>query len=97
MKSLSALSEEQIFNRLNSLDNWLYEDGNLHRQVVFTNFIQACGFITQIALVAEKMNHHPLWQNCYKTLDFYLSTHDVNSVSELDFILAEKIDSLVNP
>lgn len=61
---------------------------------VFANFIDAFGWMSRAALVAEKMNHHPEWFNVYKTVEVTLSTHDVGGLSALDLALAEKMDKL---
>ena len=62
---------------------------------VFKNFIEAFGFMTQAALWAEKLNHHPEWSNVYKTVNVTLTTHDVDGLSDLDAKLAAKMDALV--
>jgi len=61
---------------------------------VFANFIDAFGWMSRAALVAEKMNHHPEWFNVYKTVEVTLSTHDVGGLSELDLTLAARMDKL---
>ena len=59
------------------------------------DFIHAFGFMAQIAMVAEKINHHPEWANVYRTVDIYLTTHDAGGVSEKDFELLAKIEQLI--
>ncbi|MFV0513020.1 MAG: 4a-hydroxytetrahydrobiopterin dehydratase [Jhaorihella sp.] len=61
----------------------------------FDNFVEAFGWMTRVALWAEKWNHHPEWSNVYKTVEVVLSTHDVGGLSALDAKLARKMDSLV--
>lgn len=61
---------------------------------VFKNFVEAFGFMTQAAIWAEKLNHHPEWSNVYKTVDVVLTTHDVDGLSDLDAKLAAKMDAL---
>ncbi|MGC3940030.1 4a-hydroxytetrahydrobiopterin dehydratase [Roseobacter sp. EG26] len=60
----------------------------------FRNFIEAFGWMTRVAMWAEKWDHHPEWHNVYKTVDVVLTTHDVNGISALDAKLARKMDSL---
>lgn len=60
----------------------------------FRNFIDAFGFMTRVALWAEKWNHHPEWSNVYKTVTVTLTTHDANGLTELDVKLATKMDDL---
>lgn len=62
------------------------------RKFVFKDFNEAFGFMSRVALVAEKMDHHPEWSNVYKTVDVTLATHDAGGVTELDIKLAETMD-----
>lgn len=61
---------------------------------VFKDFNEAFGFMTRLALVAEKMDHHPEWLNVYKTVAVTLSTHDAGGVTERDIKLAETMDRI---
>lgn len=81
-----------------SLDGWAEVDGRdaIHKTYRFKNFRQAFGFMTQAALVAEKMDHHPEWSNVYGRVDVTLTTHSAQGVTELDVQLARKLDDLVN-
>ncbi|MFY9246801.1 MAG: 4a-hydroxytetrahydrobiopterin dehydratase [Roseicyclus sp.] len=73
---------------------WALVDGReaVHKRFVFADFTAAFSWMTRVALVAEKMNHHPEWFNVYKTVDVTLATHDVGGLSDLDVKLAEKMD-----
>ena len=62
------------------------------RTFVFKDFKQAFGFMTRVALVAEKMDHHPEWSNVYKTVEVTLSTHDAGGVTDKDVALAQAMD-----
>jgi 4a-hydroxytetrahydrobiopterin dehydratase len=74
---------------------WNEENNQLKRSFVFTNFIEAFSFMTKVALVAEKMNHHPNWSNSYNKVDVILFTHDANNtVTDKDKKLATEIDKL---
>lgn len=64
------------------------------RTYVFRNFVEAFGFMTRVALVAEKMDHHPEWSNVYKTVVVTLTTHDAGGLSHLDVDLARRMDAL---
>ena len=64
----------------------------MRKRYVFTDFTAAFAWMTLVALVAEKMNHHPEWFNVYKTVDVTLATNDVGGLSDLDVRLAEKMD-----
>ncbi len=88
------LSDTEIQAGLAARPGWTLVSSKLHREYKFTNFIQAFGFMTSAALVAERMNHHPEWFNVYGTVRVDLTTHDVGGISQLDFKLAEKMDAL---
>ena len=62
------------------------------KSFTFKNFTQAFSWMTQMAITAEKLNHHPEWFNVYKRVDVTLTTHDVNGLSELDVKLAKAMD-----
>lgn len=64
------------------------------RQFKFDNFNQAFGFMARVALIAEKMDHHPEWFNVYRTVDITLTTHSAGGLTLLDIALAKKIDEL---
>ncbi len=62
---------------------------------VFDNFVDAFGWMTRVAIWAEKWDHHPDWHNVYKTVEVELTTHDVGGLTALDAKLARKMDSLL--
>ena len=66
----------------------------IFKTYIFKNFIDAFGFMTQAALWAEKLNHHPEWSNVYKTVNVTLTSHDANGLTERDIVLARKMDAL---
>jgi 4a-hydroxytetrahydrobiopterin dehydratase len=75
---------------------WQEKDNKLYRKFEFKNFVEAFAFMTQVALIAEKMNHHPLWTNVWNTVEIWLSTHDAGDiVTDKDHKLAEKINTFV--
>lgn len=84
---------------LSKLSGWSEVSGRdaITRKFTFKDFNQAFGFMTRVALVAEKMDHHPEWFNVYKTVEVTLSTHDAGGVTELDVKLAEAMDKLAGP
>ena len=75
---------------------WTAVEGRdaIAKEFKFANFIAAFGWMSQAAIIAEKMNHHPEWSNVYKTVHVVLTTHDVGGLSELDVTLAGKLDAL---
>jgi 4a-hydroxytetrahydrobiopterin dehydratase len=75
---------------------WKEENNKLVRTFEFKNFVEAFGFMSKVAILAEKMNHHPNWSNVYNKVSFELNTHDAGgTVTEKDHKLAEAIDKLV--
>ncbi|MEP2703962.1 MAG: 4a-hydroxytetrahydrobiopterin dehydratase [Roseibium sp.] len=93
---VERLKPEDRAAGLQELSEWSLVDGRdaISKSFKFKDFIQAFGFMTQVALIAEKMNHHPEWFNVYRSVDIILSTHDVGGLSELDLKLARKIDTV---
>jgi 4a-hydroxytetrahydrobiopterin dehydratase len=74
---------------------WKEENNKLKRSFEFKNFTEAFGFMTMVALKAEKMDHHPSWSNVYNKVDIELNTHDAgNKVTAKDHKLAEEIDKI---
>ena len=73
---------------------WSLQQKKLHREYKFKDFTQAFGFMSMVALVAEKTNHHPEWFNVYNKVVVDLTTHEVKGISERDFQLAIAMDSL---
>lgn len=90
------LSSDAIRAALAELDGWeLADDGlSIRRVFTFRNFSEAFGFMSRVALAAEKMDHHPDWSNVYKTVDVMLNTHDAGGLTELDFKLAKKMNRI---
>ena len=81
---------------LAKLNGWSEVSGRdaISKKFTFKNFNEAFGFMSRVALVAEKMDHHPEWSNVYKTVDVTLSTHDAGGLTELDVKLAEAMDKI---
>jgi 4a-hydroxytetrahydrobiopterin dehydratase len=88
------LERAAIAERLADLQGWsLGEDGkSIVRQFKFKTFVQAFGFMTESALAAEKLDHHPEWFNVYSRVDVTLTTHDQDGLTEHDFRLASAMD-----
>lgn len=96
MSSPKKLTPEEISEGLSALDQWTLIGGKLHREFQFKDFIEAMGFMTRAALVAESMNHHPEWFNVYNRVKVDLTTHDVDGLSNYDLQLAARMDQLAN-
>ncbi|MBN9064846.1 MAG: 4a-hydroxytetrahydrobiopterin dehydratase [Rhizobiales bacterium 65-9] len=90
------LSITEREDALKALPDWRPVDDRdaIARRFTFKNFSEAFGFMARVALVAEKMDHHPEWSNVYKTVDVTLSTHDAGGLTELDVALAKRMDAI---
>ncbi|MFT6850421.1 MAG: 4a-hydroxytetrahydrobiopterin dehydratase [Sphingobacteriales bacterium] len=74
---------------------WIEENNSLVKKFSFKNFVEAFGFMSKVALIAEKMDHHPTWTNTYNQVKIVLNTHSAGSiVTEKDRALAEAIDKI---
>ena len=78
-----------------TLPNWVEHGDRLHRDLQFKSFVEAFGFMAQVALLAESKNHHPNWSNVYNRVSIDLTTHDLGGLSSLDVELASAIDALL--
>lgn len=86
------LSADDIEARLTDVPRWAVVDGKLSRELKFNDFVEAFGFMSMVALLAEKLNHHPEWSNVWNTVQIELTTHSAGGLSELDFQLAAAIN-----
>jgi len=84
---LRRLESDEVEAAVADLDGWTVTDGKLCRRFVFTNFVEAMGFMMQAAIWAQVLDHHPDWSNVYKTVDVTLNTHDAGGVTALDISL----------
>ncbi len=92
---MNKLTKKQILESYKELnDGWIIKEKLIYKEFKFENFIEAFSFMTSVALEAEKMNHHPTWDNVYNKVKISLSTHDADGLSEKDFTLAKKIDTI---
>ena len=89
------LTDAEIAQRIAALPAWKITGGKLRRELAFDDFVAAFGFMSSVALIAERMNHHPDWSNSYNKLVIELTSHDVKGLSRRDFELAAAIDALV--
>ena len=93
---MKPMESEAIRQQLGQIDSdWHLDDGKLHRVFLFSDFVEAFGFMTRAAIHAEKMNHHPEWSNVYRKVEVFLVTHEADGITQRDFELAAIMDSLV--
>jgi 4a-hydroxytetrahydrobiopterin dehydratase len=92
------LSAEARKAALAKLSGWSEVKGRdaISKRFVFADFNAAFGFMTRVALAAEKLDHHPEWSNVYKTVDVTLSTHDAGGLTERDVTLAQTMDKIAS-
>jgi 4a-hydroxytetrahydrobiopterin dehydratase len=85
-----VMTDEQITKALAALPGWSLADGKLHTEIRFKDFNEAFGFMTRVALVAEKMDHHPDWSNSWNTVVIDIVNHSAGGVTErcIDLALA---------
>jgi 4a-hydroxytetrahydrobiopterin dehydratase len=95
--SRAPLDEAAIRVALERLPLWSFREGMLQREYRFADFVQAFGFLSSAALVAESMNHHPDWSNSYDRVTVRLVTHDAGAVTELDLELARRMEAIAAP
>ena len=91
---MHKLSDSEIRQELNSLQGWSVQDGKLHKEYKFADFIHAFGFMSTAAIAIEKMNHHPEWSNVYNRVTVDLTTHDAGGISQNDIDLARLLDGI---
>jgi 4a-hydroxytetrahydrobiopterin dehydratase len=95
---IEQLNDAERADALEQLSDWDYDDGRdaINRQFLFSDFSEAFAFMTQVAMLAEKHDHHPEWSNVWNRVDIALTTHDAGGLSGRDVDLAVAIDRLVD-
>ncbi len=92
----NLLAESEVLERLTKLPDWhKNRDGAIEKNMTFKNFNEAFAFMTRVAMISEKMNHHPDWCNSYNRLNIRLISHDEKGLTKRDFKLARAIDHLL--
>ena len=88
------LQDEELKELLAKIPGWEIMPDHIEREFNFSNFIEAFSFMTKIALICEKYNHHPNWENVYSKVIIKLSTHDLGGISNLDHNVASEINNI---
>lgn len=93
--SVAMLDDQARAIALNDLPHWDYDAQacGIRRTISFTDFAEAFAFMTRVAILAEKADHHPEWFNVYNRVEILLTTHDAGGLSERDILLAKAIDA----
>ena len=86
------LDDAAVQAALASLDGWDLAEGKLHREFRFEDFRAAFAFMTSMAILAEKKNHHPEWFNVYNRVEVWLTTHDAGGITQKDVELAQAME-----
>lgn len=94
MSAPTKLSANELDAALSELGGWSIQNEKLHRQFQFNSFVEAFGFMSSVALVAESMAHHPEWFNVYNRVTVDLTTHDAGGITQKDVDLARRMNEL---
>ena len=93
---VSLLEQNQLDYFIEKNPSWIIENKTIRKEFRFDNFIDAFGVMSKVAILSEKMDHHPDWQNTYNKVKINLTTHDKGGITTNDIKLAESIDKLIN-
>jgi 4a-hydroxytetrahydrobiopterin dehydratase len=91
----TTLADRDLAAALAELRGWTVVNGKLHREFQFKNFVEAFGFMTTVALIAERLNHHPEWSNVYHRVVIDLVTHDAGGITSVDVEFARAVNRLL--
>lgn len=95
MATITRLSEDALIAALPAIPSWSRNGDQIERNFEFSNFVNAFGFLTQVAIIAERADHHPEIFNVWNRVKLVLTTHDANGLTEKDMALAKEIDALL--
>ena len=93
---VSLIEKNQLDSFIEKNPSWIIDNKTIKKEFKFENFIEAFGFMSKVALLSEKIDHHPDWQNIYNKVKINLTTHDKGGITTNDIKLAESIDKLNN-
>ena len=93
---ISLIEKSQLDSFTEKNPSWIIDNNTIKKEFKFDNFIEAFGFMSKVALLSEKMDHHPDWQNTYNKVIINLTTHEKGGITTNDIKLAESIDKLIN-
>jgi 4a-hydroxytetrahydrobiopterin dehydratase len=88
------LTEQETTERLDEMPGWVLVDGKMQRMFKFRSFAEAMGWMTTLAIIADKIDHHPEWSNVYNRVTVSLITHDLGAISTLDIVLAQEMEAM---
>ena len=93
---ISLVEKNQLDSFTEKNPSWIIDNKTIKKEFKFENFIEAFAFMSKVALLSEKIDHHPDWQNTYNKVKINLTTHDKGGITTNDTKLAESIDKLIN-
>ena len=93
---ISLIEEKELDSFIEKNPSWIIKNKTIKKEFKFTNFIEAFSFMTKVAFLSEKMDHHPNWRNSYNKVIIELTTHDMNGITSNDIKLAKCINELTN-
>ena len=93
---VSLIEKNELDSFIEKNPSWIIDNKTIKKEFKFENFIEAFGFMSKVALLSEKIDHHPDWQNTYNKVKINLTTHDKGRITSNDIKLAEAIDKLIN-
>ena len=88
------LTDDEIHTALAELSGWERDGDRFHRTLKFGNFPEAFGFMSSVALIAERLFHHPEWSNVYSTVEIAITNHDAGGLTELDIEFCRRVNAL---
>ncbi|MGV8944921.1 MAG: 4a-hydroxytetrahydrobiopterin dehydratase [Lutibacter sp.] len=93
---MKNLNKQEIQDSMKEIDVlWVLEGKFIQREIIFKDFVEAFSFMTAVAIIAEKSDHHPNWKNIYNKVNISLNTHDADGLTIKDFQLAKGIDKIL--
>jgi len=93
---MNALNKKEVQNKMLTVDpSWKLDGEFICRNFLFKDFAEAFAFMTKVAVLSEKLNHHPNWENVFNKVKIAISTHETNGLTERDFELALEIDKIL--
>ena len=93
---MAALTESEIEDRLRDVPGWAIVDGKLYRDLVFKDFSEAFGFMARVAMVAEKLDHHPEWSNVWNRVTINIVSHDQGGITDLCIEFAQRVNVIAD-
>ena len=88
------LPPDEVSRLVDALDGWELDGASLRRHYEFGSFVEAFGFMAKVALIAERLDHHPNWSNVYNRVDIAVTTHDAGGLTALDFEFVRRVDAV---